>query len=261
MRDIEEVRAYYAKILPFYEREVAARTDLPFWERLARRWRPGRILEIGCGNGRVTRALSRWAPAVGIDISFDLLRAARRAGRKKRASFLAADFRSAVFARRFDLVVAPSDPLCHLTRRGDRRRALAAVSRQLRPGGRFVLDALVRRERGPVRFERRLHDRKGELRVREEWIPAGERGLWRATYSYSEDRRGGSRQETRASFLARAWDPASVAAIFSSCGLEVESVWGGFSGRLPSARSRRLIIIARRFEEARSRARRRPARR
>ena len=242
MRDIDEVRAYYAKILPYFEREIAVRRDLPFWEGLARRWKPRRILEIGCGTGRVTRALSKSAPSVGIDVSFDLLRRARSGAKRKRgrASFLAADFRSAVFGSRFDLIVAPSDPLCHLSQPGHRRRALRAVARQLRPGGRFVLEALVRPERGPVTLRRRLRDRAGELNIREEWTPAGNRGLWRATFTYDGPRAG-----VRASFLARAWDPASIRTIFSSCGLCVEQVWGGFSRRPYSPQNRRLIVVAR----------------
>ena len=154
--DIEEIRAYYAKILPYYEREVAARADLPFWLALARRWRPRRILELGCGTGRVARALSRTAPAMGIDVSLDLLRHARRRGRASRVSFIAADFRDTVFRRSFDLIIAPSDPLSHLTATHDRRRALRAVARQLAPNGRFVLDALVKRGRSPITSVRRL---------------------------------------------------------------------------------------------------------
>ncbi len=172
MLDIEEIRAYYAKILPYYEREVAARADLPFWLALARRWRPRRILELGCGTGRVARALSRTAPAMGIDVSLDLLRHARRRGRASRVSFIAADFRDTVFRRSFDLIIAPSDPLSHLIATHDRRRALRAVARQLAPNGRFVLDALVKRGRSPITSVRRLRDRHGELRIREDWRPA-----------------------------------------------------------------------------------------
>src|SRR5262245_5890260 len=131
--DLEAIRAYYARILPFYEREVAARGDLPFWEELARLWRPSRILEIGCGNGRVTGALSRTAPAVGIDISFDLLERARKSPGRRKARFVAADFRCPIFRAGFDLIVAPSDPLSHVTGASDRRSALRAVAGQLAP--------------------------------------------------------------------------------------------------------------------------------
>ncbi|HKA37477.1 MAG TPA: class I SAM-dependent methyltransferase [Thermoanaerobaculia bacterium] len=246
MADIEAIRAYYAKILPCYEREAAARGDLPFWEDLVRRWRPRRILEIGCGNGRVTRRLARTAAAVGVDISFDLLARARRSPRPRRARFVAADFREAVFDRGFDLIVAPSDPISHLTRLPDRRRAIRAAARQLAPGGRFVLEALVLPGAKAVRFERSIRDRQGELRIREDWTPAGEQGLWLATFAYRQPRRGGGFETTRASFLARSWEPARIGRLFSSCGLSVEAAWGGYSRRPWRPDSRRLIVVARR---------------
>ena len=245
MLDLEEIRAYYARILPFYEREAAARGDLPFWQSLARDWRPRRVLEIGCGTGRVALALAKIVPTVGIDISLDLLRRARRKGSAARASFLAADFRETVFSRRFDLIVAPSDPLSHLTKTSDRRRALRAVARQLSPVGRFVLDALVRRGKAPFVSRRRLRDRMGTLEIREVWRPAARPGLWRANYSYSESRRAGKRPGVEASFLARAWDPPEVRSFFSSCGLAVESLWGTLSRRPFSDASPRLIVVAR----------------
>jgi ubiquinone/menaquinone biosynthesis C-methylase UbiE len=73
--DTEDARAYYRKILPFYEKEAIAPARLRFWRDLASRARPGRILELGSGLGRITRALSHEAPAIGIDVSHDVARA------------------------------------------------------------------------------------------------------------------------------------------------------------------------------------------
>ena len=121
--DLADVRAYYRKILFFYEKESSARSRLAFWEDLARRSKPRRILEIGSGPGWIAAALSRRAPTVGIDISFELLgRASRRFRGAAGLGFVAADMREPVFGGRFDLIVAPSDPFCHLTRARDRRR-------------------------------------------------------------------------------------------------------------------------------------------
>ena len=75
-----EVLRYYKRILPFYEKEKEgiAGNHLDFWRSLAREWRPGRILDIGAGLGRITSALARQAPTVGIDISLEMLRRALR---------------------------------------------------------------------------------------------------------------------------------------------------------------------------------------
>ncbi len=244
MRDLEEVAVYYAKILPFYEEEARAGSHASFWRGLARRWRPGRILEIGSGLGFVSDAMSGEASTVGIDISLDMLAASSR-GRRSRARFLAADARDASFSSRFDLIVAPSDPFCHWTKIRDRRRALSNVARLLSPGGRFVLDGLYRPGRRVLAFERRVQRPRGSLDIAEKWEPIG-RDLWRATYSYRDRRRREPARELEASFVARAWDPARIRPLFASCGLVIEESWGDFRRRPFRRDSRRLILVARR---------------
>ena len=244
--DVEDARAYYRKILPCYEREEIAPARLRFWRDLAARNRPGRILEIGSGLGRITRALSREAPAVGIDVSHEMLARAARARRSApRAFFVAADMRAAVFGCRFDLIVAPSDPFCHLTKIKDRRRALQAVEKQLSARGLFVLEGLYRR-RGQEYPARRIPYRGGVLYVGEEWEPAGTRDLWRGRYRFRDIRPGRRLSTLDATLLARAWNPGEVRALFASCGLRATHLWGDFDRRPFRPGMNRLIIVARR---------------
>ena len=63
MNDPEEVRRYYEAILPYYDESLADRGDLPFWEAMAAGSK--RILELGCGTGRVTEVLVRHANGDG----------------------------------------------------------------------------------------------------------------------------------------------------------------------------------------------------
>ena len=241
--DSERVQAYYAKILPFYEKETAGQ-DTAFWSGLARRWRPARILEIGSGLGSITAALSREAPAFGIDVSLAmLLRASRR---RSRARFVAADMRDAVFGCRFDLIVAPSDPICHLTRLEDRRRALSNVADALTSAGRFVLEALYRPGRRTLLFERLVRRPGGLLEIAETWRPAGRRGLWRATYRYRDRGRKLPARTLEASFTARSWSLAELRQLFAECGLSVEKVWRDFRSRPFRRSDRRMIVVARR---------------
>ena len=244
--DIEDARAYYRRILPFYEKEAIAPARLRFWRDLAARGRPGRILELGSGLGRITRALSREAPAIGIDVSHEMLARAARARRSApRAFFVAADMREPVFGRRFDLIVAPSDPFCHLTALRDRRRALRGVAKQLSARGRFVVEGLCRRP-GQEYPARRIPYRGGVLHVGEEWEPAGSRDLWRARYRFRDTRRGRSVRTIEATFTARAWNPGEVRALFASCGLRIVDLWGDFDRRPFRPGMNRLIIVARR---------------
>jgi len=240
------VRSYYERILPFYELEAVSLAHLAFWSGLAKRWRPRRILEVGAGLGRITEALARQAPAVGIDISLEMLaRASSRRRRGSRASFVAADMRQFAFARPFDLVVAPSDPFSHLTSLSDRRRALCAVARQLAPAGRFVLEGLYRRRRGCEVEARRIRHAGGFLRIEEAWSPVGVGGRWHAQYRYTDFEGGRPVRTLSASFAARAWDPRRIRGLFRSCGLEIETIWGDFDRRPFRSGAPRIVVVAR----------------
>jgi SAM-dependent methyltransferase len=240
------VRSYYERILPFYELEAVSRAHLAFWSGLAKRWRPRRILEVGAGLGRITEALARQAPAVGIDISLEMLaRAQSRRRRGSRATFVAADMRRFAFARPFDLIVAPSDPFSHLTSLSDRRRALSAVARHLAPEGRFVLEGLHRRRRDTELEPRRIRHAGGFLRIEEAWYPVGIGERWHARYRYADFVSGRPARTLSASFVARAWDPRQIRQLFRSCGLAIESMWGDFDGRPFRNGAPRIVVVAR----------------
>ncbi len=241
---VEDLRAYYKKILPVYEAESAANAHLAFWRGLARSWRPRRILEIGSGLGRITGALSRHAPTVGIDVSLEMLaRASRRLAKGTRARFVAADMRAPVFGCRFDLIIAPSDPFSHWTEARDRRRALRSIAALLSSMGRFVLEGLYRRGRRIEIPERRVRHSGGVLSIGETWTRTG-RDLWQARYRYRERTTDGKERTIQAGFAARAWNPSEIRSLFASCGLTLETLWGGFDRRPFRADAERLIAVA-----------------
>ena len=95
----------------------------------------GRILELGCGTGRVTLPIARTgAHIIGVDRSADMLSHARRRASRARLrphlSLVRADIRSLPFrkATRFDLVVAPYGILQSLVREADLNATLASVA-------------------------------------------------------------------------------------------------------------------------------------
>lgn len=245
-----EIRSYYERILPFYEKEQesSARNHLNFWRSLARDWRPGRILDIGAGLGRITSALASHAPTVGTDISVEMLRrAARHLPPRSRAHFVAADMRRAALTGPFDLIIAASDPFCHLIRAGERGKALRAVADQLSERGHFVLEGLYRRREVFEPPPRRIRHSGGVLSIAERWQPVGSRQLWRAHYRYRDRPAMGTESEIEASFTARAWDPAHIRAFFASCGLSIEELWGDFDRRPFQIGAARLVTVARRI--------------
>lgn len=191
------------------------------------------------------------ARAVGLDVSLEMLSAAK--GRGGEALLVAADARRVAFRPVFDLIVAPGDPISHLTALADRRRALRAVADQLAPRGKFVLEGLYRGRREAARSPRRIRHSGGILTIEESWVPLGVRELWHARYRYRDRLRDGSVRTRTAAFLARAWDPAALPAFFRACGLEIEALWGGFD-RTPFRReASRLLVVARRASRSRAR--------
>lgn len=104
------------------------------------------ILDIGCGTGNqliANRGVLPCAPYVGVDLSFGMLRQARRKSPDIR--WAQADGAALPFAARsFDFVC------CQFTFHHveDKEGMLRAVFRVLRPGGRFVLRNMCPQESG-----------------------------------------------------------------------------------------------------------------
>jgi SAM-dependent methyltransferase len=242
MKDVEEVRAYYRALLPYYDAALEGRGDLPFWESMARRWSATRILELGCGTGRVTAVLSRHASTTAVDLLIEMLDRARR--RAPKASLVVADLRRFAFASAFDLVVLADDPMAHLTSSEERTAVVRSIADHLMPGGRLVLEGLVRpsRERLVVPARDVFRDGQKLFAVEELWEPSGDHSIWTATYRYKEES-----ATTEVTAVLRSWTLADVDRL-GNAGLLVETLWGDFNGRPFCNTSERMLIVARRGE-------------
>jgi SAM-dependent methyltransferase len=133
---------------PFYDWENArtlGRRDVPFWRAVVSRER-GRVLELGCGTGRILVPLARASRSViGIDRSKPMLalarRRARRLARAVRPAIVCADIRALPFPpASCGVVLAPYGLLQSLVRDRDLDRTIAGVVRVLEPGGLFGVD-------------------------------------------------------------------------------------------------------------------------
>jgi ubiquinone/menaquinone biosynthesis C-methylase UbiE len=135
---------------PFYDWENArtlGRRDIAFWQRVAAT-ADGRVLELGCGTGRVSIPLARsGVDLVGVDRSQPMLdravaRTSRAASPESQApAFVRADIRELPFERgAFAMVLAPYGVLQSLTRERDLTAALSSVARVLPRGATFGID-------------------------------------------------------------------------------------------------------------------------
>jgi SAM-dependent methyltransferase len=143
---------------PFYDWENAqtlGKRDVPFWRRLAVRtldeWprEKRRVLELGCGTGRVTFPVARaGVPVVGIDRSAEMLHRATRRKRRLRKAYsiqlVRGDIRQFPFPNEtFPLAIAPYGILQSLLREKDLEATLTAVHDALAPRGLFGLELVA----------------------------------------------------------------------------------------------------------------------
>ena len=135
---------------PFYDWENArtlGRRDVPFWRNLAIHI-GGRVLELGCGTGRLSIPLGRaGVDLIGIDRSEPMLARAqervRRGRLERRVRLVRGDIRFLPFACTCAMVMAPYGMLQSLTRERDLTATLTAVREVLEPGGTFGIELVA----------------------------------------------------------------------------------------------------------------------
>ena len=227
---------------PFYDwenRRTVGRRDVPFWVDLARR-QNGRVLELGCGTGRLSLPLLRsGADLVGVDRSEPMLARARRkagrAGLRPRARFVRGDIRSLPFTRRpgFSLVMAPYGMLQSLTSERDLARTLEAVAGVLRKDGVFGIDLVPDLPRWSEYHERvTLSGARGRgthLTLQESVRQDRRRRLTIFDQVYVE-RRGTRTRRHRFSLTFRTISVPQMRRRLEAAGLRVRAVLGDYRG-------------------------------
>ena len=150
---------YYLSVVDeaeLLDAEIGAFTaDIGYWESLIDSLRPERILELGCGTGRLLIPLAKralghrpGARVVGLDISQPLLDAA--AARLVSEPDVAAavklvhgDMTKFDLDEQFDLIVIAFNGFAFVIGQEGQLGCLQAVRRHLAPEGRFAIDLLV----------------------------------------------------------------------------------------------------------------------
>ena len=141
------MNAPYSALAACYDR-LNAHVDYGKWaDFLVRMFRKyavpekGLVLDLGCGTGNVTLPLARRGyETVGIDLSPDMLAAARNKPGGERVLWLCQDMRSFRFPEKADAAVCCLDSINYLTDRAGLGKFLTLVQEALRPGGLFIFD-------------------------------------------------------------------------------------------------------------------------
>lgn len=231
-------RAFRRSYLDCYSHrdDTAAESEAAFVVSLLGAAPSARILDAGCGAGRHVRAFARHGTnVVGVDLSEELLAAARGAGEER---YVCADVRCLPMRDAcFDHVVSLFTSFGYFDDVGDRTQ-LAELRRVLRRGGTFVIDFLnpthvvgslvpeSARTVGlyTIREERVLRNGRVEKAVTVEDAKNGR------THTWNESVRLYGREELRG--------------LLEGAGFDVVSEHGNLAGAPWSSAAERLVLAA-----------------
>jgi len=143
--DIRPDRIYgHARYTSLYDLELRNFSDdLAFYRRHLPA-KPCTILELGCGTGRVSRALTADGHALtGIDLSFPMLAAAGLAASAPAPHYACMDMTALAFRTTFAAVIAPYNTLNLLTEPEALRACLSQVHQLLDRDGILLLQLYI----------------------------------------------------------------------------------------------------------------------
>lgn len=242
---------------PFYDWENArtvGRRDVRFWQDLARRI-GGRVLELGCGTGRLSLPVGRTGVRfVGVDRSAAMIARARRRIRRARlsdrVSLVRGDIRALPFRppARFDLVMAAYGVLQSLVREADLSATLASVADVIAPGGLFGVDLVPdvpiwAEYRNRVRFRGRRRAGGAHVTLIESVRQDRARRLTIFDQEYLE-RSGARRTRRRFSLVFRTLSVRQMTRRLERAGFRVTAVLGDYNGEPWDPRADVWLILA-----------------
>jgi ubiquinone/menaquinone biosynthesis C-methylase UbiE len=139
--DYPFVAEFYDFIEPYRTRD-----DIPFYLELAQAV-PGRMLEVGCGTGRVLLPVARAGKEItGLDLSEFMLNVCRdKLSREsvdvqRRVKLVQSDMRRFHLRHTYSLVTIPFRSFQHLLTVEDQLECLTTIARHLEPSGLLILD-------------------------------------------------------------------------------------------------------------------------
>lgn len=217
--------------------------ECDFMERALRIRPPAKLLDLACGIGRHAVEFARRGYEVtGIDATSGYLARARREAKRKRVQvqFAHSELLRIPFRETFDAAYSFYTSFGYYRRESDNLRAMRAIARALRPGGRVLIDT-VNRDWFVVNRMKQLWYDYGDFillenldfderrnRTLSTWIIAA--GRVRKVYKHSE----------------HIYDRRDLAALMRRAGLVPVRAFGNYKGEPLSPKRNRLVLVGQR---------------
>ena len=235
-----------AQLSALYDAENQWAADDDFFLAFVSERPNSRVLDLGCGTGRMTLAVAAAGHAVvGIDPNPDSLAAARLKRGAEAVTWIEGTSATIPQGAIFDVAIMTAHVAQAINDDGDWSRTLADVHSALVPGGRLAFDSRDIAARAwedwtPAKT-RRVHTLPDGSRV-EAWIEsAAEKG---GLVTLTEHRVvNGSTEETETSVLAFRTED-QLRHDLNSAGFAVDRMFGGWAGEDVGSGSGELIVIA-----------------
>jgi len=238
--DADYLRVYDHQFTP--ER---AEKEVAFAERALGLAPASSLLDLCCGQGRHAILFAgRGHEVTAQDLSPEYIdlagRAAAAAGVTLRT--VAADMRAIPFEGEFDAVVNMFTSFGYLETEAEDRKALEAIARALKPGGRLLLD-LVNREWVVDNY------------IQNDWHSGNDGALYlehreldlvtsRNHVTFTAIAPDGGRKEL-AGHHVRLYTLTELIGLLAGAGLDFGAVYGGFEAQPYAITTRRMIVVAR----------------
>lgn len=196
---------------------------------------PGRVLDLACGAGRHQLALARQGfQVVGVDLSLTLLATPPRAAWKVAGDMRNLPFRDSGFCWVLNFFTS----FGYFESERENFRVLEEMVRLLEPGGRFMIDFLNRERVLAELTARETQSIAGRDVSIERWYDPGSRRINKRMRLAGS---GGRSTTYLESVRAYSSDEVTIGARWA--GLEVDALYGDFTGESYQRESPRLIVV------------------
>lgn len=200
-----------------------------------------RVLDLACGAGRHLRSMRlRGLSAIGLDLSFPLLRRAREAYPSE--TLVRGDMRALPFGpASFDVVASFFTSFGYFADDTDNERVIAEIGRVLLPGGHLLLDFLNARKVKESLSPRDEGQLEGRRVIQERRLVEGGRAVEKTIHLDGLGAEGTEVFRER----VRLYSPEELGQLLAGQGLEPERWFGSYAGEPLTPSAPRVIVVAR----------------